>query len=154
MNWRVEFAPEVEQDVAEAADWYEIRQPGLGAKFVEEIIRVWDALKESPLLHSRRHPKKDIRWRYPERFPYRVIYEVDETKRIVKVAAVLHAARHDRQWRKRLGMTRMRKRSGNVMLDEEGRSGSGCIVANLFRDARLGQSENIHYLSIAGEEFR
>ena len=30
MKWRVEFRPEVEQDVAEAAAWYEARQPGLG----------------------------------------------------------------------------------------------------------------------------
>jgi plasmid stabilization system protein ParE len=102
MNWRVEFAPEVELDVAEAADWYEIRQPGLGAQFVEEIIRVWDALAENPLLNCRRHPTKNIRWRYPERFPFRVIYEVDEAGQIVKVAAVLHAARHDRHWTRRV----------------------------------------------------
>jgi hypothetical protein len=47
MNWRLEFAPEVEKDVAEAANWYETRQSGLGAQFVEEIIRVWDAFGES-----------------------------------------------------------------------------------------------------------
>ena len=41
-------------------------------------------------------------WRYPERFPYRVIYEVDEVGQTVKVAAVLHAARHDRHWKKRV----------------------------------------------------
>ena len=38
MSWRVEFRPEVEEDVAEAAAWYEARQPGLGAAFVEERI--------------------------------------------------------------------------------------------------------------------
>ena len=102
MSWRVEFAPAVEQDVAEAADWYESRQPGLGEQFVEEIIRVWDALAENPLLNCRHHPAKNIRWRYPERFPYRVIYEVNEAAQTVKVAAVLHAARHDRHWQKRV----------------------------------------------------
>ena len=50
MKWRVEFRPEVEQDLAESAAWYEARQTGLGAEFVEEIIRVWDALAENPLL--------------------------------------------------------------------------------------------------------
>jgi hypothetical protein len=29
MNWRVEFRPEVEQDMAESAAWYESRQPPL-----------------------------------------------------------------------------------------------------------------------------
>jgi hypothetical protein len=80
MNWRVVIRPEFEQDVAEAAIWYESRQTGLGVEFVEEVIRVWDALAENPLLNSRRHPRKNIRWRYPDRFPYRVIYEVDETR--------------------------------------------------------------------------
>ena len=102
MNWRVEFAPGVERDVAEAAEWYEARQPGLGAKFVEEIIRVWDALADNPLLGCRRHLTKNIHWRYPERFPYRVIYEVNEAGHTVRVAAVLHAARHDRHWKKRV----------------------------------------------------
>ena len=102
MNWHVEFAPDVEHDVAEAADWYERRQAGLGAEFVEEMIQVWDALAVNPTLGCRRHPTKNIHWRYPDRFPYRVIYEVDEAERRVKVAAVLHAARHDRHWQRRV----------------------------------------------------
>lgn len=102
MSWRVEFAPEVEQDVAEAADWYESRQPGSGAQFIEEIIRTWDALADGPLLNSRRHPTRNIRWRYPDRFPYRVIYEVNESERTVKVAAVLHVARDERHWKRRV----------------------------------------------------
>ncbi|MBA3543849.1 MAG: type II toxin-antitoxin system RelE/ParE family toxin, partial [Chthoniobacterales bacterium] len=41
-------------------------------------------------------------WRYPKRFPYRIIYEVIEPENLVVVAAVLHAARHDRHWQKRV----------------------------------------------------
>jgi mRNA-degrading endonuclease RelE of RelBE toxin-antitoxin system len=102
MNWRVVVRPEVEHDVSEAADWYDSQQAGLGVEFRKEVILVWDALAVNPLLNSRRHPRKDIRWRYPERFPYRVIYEVRETEHLVVVAAVLHAARHDRHWHKRV----------------------------------------------------
>ena len=102
MSWRVAIRPEVEQDIADAANWYESRQPGLGIGFVEEVIRLWDALAENPLLNSRKHPLKNIRWRYPDRFPYRVIYEVDESQQTVIVAAILHAARHDRHWQRRV----------------------------------------------------
>jgi len=38
----------------------------------------------------------------PDRFPYRVIYEVAEPEQTVIVAAVLHAARHDREWQRRI----------------------------------------------------
>jgi toxin ParE1/3/4 len=102
MKWRVVFRPEVELDITEAAAWYEARQIGLGVEFVREINHVWNLLAENPLLNSRRHPTKNIHWRYPERFPYRVIYEVIESQETIVVAAVLHAARHDRHWRKRI----------------------------------------------------
>jgi len=40
-----------------------------------------------------------VRWIYPGAFPYRIIYYVEGDA--VKVFAVLHAARHDRAWRRR-----------------------------------------------------
>lgn len=102
MKWRVVARPRARNDVLEAADWYDRQQPGLGDEFIEEVVTVFDALVVSPLLHCRRHPTKNIRWRYPNRFPYRVIYEVIEEERLVVIAAVVHAARHDRVWRQRL----------------------------------------------------
>jgi mRNA-degrading endonuclease RelE of RelBE toxin-antitoxin system len=101
MTWRLEFVPEVEADISEAADWYEARQPGL-ARFVKEVIQIWDELTVNSLLGCRRHPTKNIRWRYLENFPYRTIYEVDELNHVVIVAAVLHAARHTYHWQKRV----------------------------------------------------
>ena len=102
MSWRVVVRPEIEQDLAEATDWYNSREDGLGDRFVAEVLDVLDALASNPLLRSRRHPRMNIRWRYPESFPYRVIYEVNEVDRLVIIAAVVHAARHDRHWKKRV----------------------------------------------------
>jgi toxin ParE1/3/4 len=102
MSWKVVIRPEAEQDMVEAAAWYEALQPGLGAEFVQEVIQVWEALAKNPLLNSRRHPQKNIRWRYPERFPHRIIYEIIEADKTVVVASVLHAARHDRLWQRRI----------------------------------------------------
>ena len=101
MSWRVVVRPEVEQDVNEASLWYESRQAGLGAEFVREIIQVWENLETNPFLNARRHPHKNIRWRYPERFPYRIVYEIMEADQTVVIAAVLHGARHDHHWRQR-----------------------------------------------------
>ena len=103
MSWRVVVRPEAEEELVEAARWYESQQPGLGAEFVDEVMTVWDALGENPFLNSRRHSARNIRWRYPERFPHRVIYEIIEGDQTVIVAAILHAARHDELWRQRFG---------------------------------------------------
>ena len=102
MSWRVAVRPEAGDDVSEAAAWYDEQRAGLGSEFREEVLQVFDALAVNPLLNCRHHPRKNIRWRYPERFPYRVIYEVMDTEKLVVIAAVLHAARHDRHWRRRV----------------------------------------------------
>ncbi len=99
MTWTLLFRPEIENDIVEASNWYESKQLNLGREFLKEISVVWDSLQINPLLNSRKHPIKNMRWRYPERFPYRIIYEVDEVKNTVLVIAVLHAARHDRIWK-------------------------------------------------------
>ena len=102
MNWQVFSRPEAENDVIEIAAWYDSPDEGLGDRFVEEFLSVLDELTINQLLNCRRHPRKNIRWRYPKSFPQRVVYEVIEEQRIVIVAAVLHAARHDREWRRRV----------------------------------------------------
>jgi plasmid stabilization system protein ParE len=102
MNWEVVARPQAQIDIIEAADWYDSHSPGLGDEFIEAILVVFDSLETSPLLHCRRHPTKNIHWRYPKRFPYRVIYEVIEARKLVIIAAVLHAARQDREWQRRV----------------------------------------------------
>ena len=100
MSFRVLLRPEAEGDIADGATWYEDQGAGLGREFVEAIFYAVDALSVNPLLASRRHRRRNIRWVFPDRFPYRIIYEVANDK--VLVISVLHAARHDRHWRERL----------------------------------------------------
>lgn len=102
MNWNVVARPQAKDDTIEAAAWYETQRAGLGDEFIEELLAVFAALEKNPLLNCRQHPTKNIRWRYPKRFPYRVIYEVIEDKRLVIIAAVIHAVRNDRIWRSRV----------------------------------------------------
>jgi toxin ParE1/3/4 len=102
MRWQVVARPQAKNDTLEIAAWYDTQSAGLGFEFIEEILSVFDALETNPLLNCRRHPTKNIRWRYPKRFPYRVIYEVVEDNRLVIIAAVVHAVRHDRVWRRRV----------------------------------------------------
>lgn len=101
MNWKVVARPQAEDDVIAAADWYETQRAGLGAEFIDEVLAVLDSLELNPLLNCRQHPTRNIRWRYPKRFPYRVIYEVNDDDHLVIIAAVIHAARNDRVWRGR-----------------------------------------------------
>jgi len=101
MKWEVVARPQAQADLRKAADWYNSRSSGLGEEFIQAVFDVFDALTINPLLHTRRHATKNIRWRFTKRFPYRVIYEVLEDERQVVVAAILHVARHQSVWRRR-----------------------------------------------------
>ena len=58
MKWKVVARPQAEDDIREAAEWYETHRVGLGSEFTEEILTVFDALEINPLLHSRRHQQR------------------------------------------------------------------------------------------------
>jgi plasmid stabilization system protein ParE len=100
MSFRVLLRPEAEADIGDAATWYEEQKAGLGREFVEAVFHAVDTLSGNPLLTSCRHRRRNIRWVFPDRFPYRIVYEVANDT--VLIISVLHAARHDRHWRARL----------------------------------------------------
>jgi toxin ParE1/3/4 len=102
VSWRVVLRSEIRRDLAEAAAWYDGQSTGLGREFVAAVLEVFKSLAENPYLNARRSRRRQVRWRLPQRFPYRVIYEVREAEQLILVVAVLHSARHDRHWRQRL----------------------------------------------------
>jgi toxin ParE1/3/4 len=100
MSFPVVLRPEAEADIADAAMWYDNQREGLGGDFVEAIFRAVDVLSENPQLVSRRHRQRDIRWARPDRFPYRIIYEIADD--VVLIICVLHSARDEHHWQERL----------------------------------------------------
>jgi toxin ParE1/3/4 len=100
VNWRLDIRPAALADIEEAAAWYEERQPGLGADFVRAIRTAINTLPQNPLICRVRDRRRRARWLYPERFPYRVVYHTADD--LITVFAVVHAARHNREGRKRL----------------------------------------------------
>ena len=99
MSWQLDIRPAALSDIDGEAAWYEERQQGLGAAFAKTIRRAIDGLADNPLVYRLRSRHSRVRWFIPPRFPYRIVYRVDGD--LVTVIAVIHAARHDREWRKR-----------------------------------------------------
>ena len=54
MKWKVVARPDAENDVLEAANWYDSQRAGLGDEF-DRRGPVLDALEVNPLLHCRRY---------------------------------------------------------------------------------------------------
>ena len=88
------------EDIERTAEWYEEREPGLGTIFTRTILQAIDALHTNPLIYRQRDRRRHVRWFLPPRFPHRIIYKVQDE--LITVFAVIHAARHDRNWKDRI----------------------------------------------------
>ena len=91
------FHPDAEEELAEAAEYYEARRPGLGGVFASEVIHTISLIREypdagTPLGASRR--RMTLR-----RFPYSVVYRRDSDS--VVIVAVAHQSRRPGYWRGR-----------------------------------------------------
>ncbi len=100
MRFALDILPAAIADIAEAARWYEGQRVGLGSEFVLEVNAAVEGLAEQALLFRIRYRRKRVRWAFPRRFPYRICYYVQG--QTAHVFAVLHAARHDREWKRRV----------------------------------------------------
>ncbi len=89
------FLSEAERDLAEAYDWYEQQNRGLGKVFTATVRETLVHVHFDPWSHpavrgeTRRHPVS--------RFPFDVLFVVDEDDDDV-VIAVMHHRRHPKSW--------------------------------------------------------
>ena len=72
----------------------------LGADFARIILQAIDTISSNPLIHRLRDGRRNVRWLPAPRFPYRIAYRVQDE--LITVFAVMHEARHDRNWKRRL----------------------------------------------------
>lgn len=97
MNRRLVVNPLAEADLVDAKAWYDDRRLGLGDDFVYSVEKVFDRLTQTPELYAKVFG--DLRLALVRRFPYAVIYRVDEDQ--VTVLAVYHTHRDPRGWQER-----------------------------------------------------
>jgi toxin ParE1/3/4 len=100
MSRRLVVRSEAEADIAEATLWYEERAEGLGLELVGEVGTAVQRAVATPLIFPLLRRSPEVRRVLTRRFPYRVFFIVRDDA--VIVFAVMHAARHDRRWQRRL----------------------------------------------------
>ena len=100
MSYQLVIRPVALADIETAGEWYEQQQPGLGADFARTIRQAINTLPANPLIYCLRERRRQTRWFFPPRFPYRIVYRVQGD--LITIVAVIHGARHDREWRQRV----------------------------------------------------
>jgi len=89
MRYRVVIRPGAEEDLKKAFSWYEDKRKGLGHDFLLQISAGLGFIKRNPEIF--RPEYKGTRKHIIKRFPYKIIYLVEEEKIIV--IAVIHGKR-------------------------------------------------------------
>jgi len=92
------FHPDADAEVTEAAQYYEIRQIGLGSDLLAEVERGLNQI----LMNTETSPKigKRLRRKSLWRFPYNLVYTVYPDR--TQILACAHQKRRPYYWRKRL----------------------------------------------------
>jgi plasmid stabilization system protein ParE len=100
VSWQLAIRQAALADIEAAAAWYEQEQDGLGADFTRTVRGAITGLAANPFIYRIRERRRNVRWFLPPRFPYRIVYRVQGE--VITIIAVIHAARHDRQWKGRV----------------------------------------------------
>lgn len=95
MTLGVRLRSEAEQDLSDAAAWYEEQLPGLGHQFLDEVLAAFSSITEAPLMYPVIH--RNARRALIRRFPFGVYYLVENTA--IVVVAVMHGSRDPRRWK-------------------------------------------------------
>lgn len=97
MSPRLDIHESAELELNEAADFYDLRSPGLGSAFLDEV--------ERSLGHIAKHPEAAgptlgvVRKRVLARFPYSILYSVSDDR--IRILAIAHQKRRPFYWRGR-----------------------------------------------------
>ncbi len=93
----VTLRAEAQEDLEDAAQWYEEQRRGLGGRLLDEALRTIGLIAESPRSYPRVHG--ELRRAVTRRFPFGIFYLIENDG--VVVIAVMHASRDPDRWKER-----------------------------------------------------
>ncbi len=83
MAYQLIIRQEAHLDTNEAYTYYEEKSPGLGERFLQELVQRYHQIKEHPEYYSFIDEQKIIRDVKLRHFPYLIVYEIEDDKVIV-----------------------------------------------------------------------
>lgn len=93
---KVRYLPLAESEIDEAFQWYEDQRIGLGYVFLAEFNQTVDRIVAYPKAYT--VVETSLRRALVKRFPYGVIYGIDEERGCIVVVAVSHLHREPFYW--------------------------------------------------------
>jgi plasmid stabilization system protein ParE len=89
------ISSKAQKEIAQAWDWYEDRQQGLGDRFVKELTNRFHKIEINPDRFPKRY--KNYHEATVLIFPYLIIYSINNRKKSVRIASVFHTSLHPKK---------------------------------------------------------
>ncbi len=102
MDYKIVVDRYAHQDIVEILDWYAARSLAASNNFLIRLGKRLKVIAQRPESFGMVRLRPKYRKAKVERYPYHIVFRVDERKRIVTVTTVVHVKRNPTVWVKRL----------------------------------------------------
>ncbi len=92
--------PEAQEDMDHATQYYENRVPGKGAELIDEVKGKLKGLQSTPEMHQQL--EFGVRRSNLKRFPYSLVYLVNNDLELVEILAFVHFRQSNTHWLTRI----------------------------------------------------
>lgn len=75
--------------------WYEHEVPGVGEEFKQEFFKKANLITANPLHYPLKNAQ--IREANLDKFPYLMVYRINDKRNLVRILSVFHTARHPKK---------------------------------------------------------
>ncbi len=100
INFELVITRRAQIDIDEIFVWYEEQQVGLGERFIQAFEKALNKINKNPYYAS--NIEKEARSASLKKFPYDIIYYINENKNQIRFIAVIHQHRGADFFRRRL----------------------------------------------------
>lgn len=95
MAYKVFILKRARENLWDAMEWYNEKSPGLGHELMKEFFEKLKSLRENP--QRFKYIFKPFRRALLKRFPYKIIFRIDEKRQRVVVVVLWHEKRDAEQ---------------------------------------------------------
>jgi len=93
--YNIELKPRAEAHLQKAMLWYNKQQTDLGGRFLDDLKNAFEALEINPF-YAKRY--KDVRGFLLNKFPFLILYIVNEKQLSISVLAVFHTSEDPKKY--------------------------------------------------------
>jgi plasmid stabilization system protein ParE len=96
MKYRLIVQDTAKADVSEAMRYYNLKQSGLGKRFLADFRNKVKLVRSNPEAYAIRY--KDIRMAMLKTFPYLIHFQLDKRDKVIAILAVFYGGEDPKKW--------------------------------------------------------